>query len=233
MSFFQRPSPQEIPLPQRSATIPYEVVQNTLQFQLNYMKSVRLLRWSGPVLSFSTRSNYAYLTCHHYPDIPSFRRDNRLQSTSAQTQRLSLIEDDPDSPLTRLPSPSLSRARASARLNALHARLSLSPRLPLETLARCLVHPSADLNPHFNNASLAVLGQDILGYYLMSLSQITHRSRLLCYDGLLWSQNFGRHSARMGCRDCSSPWWRSRSCFITILSTRSWERCYQQHRHTS
>jgi dsRNA-specific ribonuclease len=43
--------------------------------------------------------------------------------------------------------------------------LSLPPRFPLSTLARTLVHPSADANPHFNNASLSILGRHLLGYY--------------------------------------------------------------------
>jgi len=54
---------------------------------------------------------------------------------------------------------------SSPNLAALHARLSLPPRLPLETLARCLKDPSADPHPHYNNASLSLLGYDILGYY--------------------------------------------------------------------
>ena len=64
-----------------------------------------------------------------------------------------------------MPSPPPSRASSSAKLAALHARLSLSPRIPLGTLARCLVDASADINPHFNNASLAILGGDLFGYY--------------------------------------------------------------------
>lgn len=41
----------------------------------------------------------------------------------------------------------------------------LPPRLPLETLARCLVDRSADANAHFNNTSLSTLGADLLGLY--------------------------------------------------------------------
>lgn len=67
--------------------------------------------------------------------------------------------------LLKLPSPPLSAARTSAKLSALHARLSLPSTLPPETLARCLVDPSADASPRFNNASLAVLGHDLLSYY--------------------------------------------------------------------
>jgi dsRNA-specific ribonuclease len=64
-----------------------------------------------------------------------------------------------------LPSPPVSSARKSARLAALHARLALPQKLPLETLARCLVDASADSHPKFNNASLATLGGDLLSYY--------------------------------------------------------------------
>ncbi|KAI6787165.1 hypothetical protein D0861_08665 [Hortaea werneckii] len=61
--------------------------------------------------------------------------------------------------------PSHLRATQSAKLSALHARLSLPSKLPLQTLARCLIDPSADPRPAYNNASLAILGQDLLGYY--------------------------------------------------------------------
>ena len=53
----------------------------------------------------------------------------------------------------------------SAKLAALHSRLSLPSRLPLETLARTLVDASADNSPAFNNQAFARLGHDILGYY--------------------------------------------------------------------
>ncbi|KAI4719769.1 ribonuclease III [Aureobasidium sp. EXF-10727] len=55
--------------------------------------------------------------------------------------------------------------RSSPKLVALHARLSLPPRFPVQSLARCLVHPSAEPNPQKNNAPLAVIGQDLLAYY--------------------------------------------------------------------
>ncbi|KAL8631385.1 hypothetical protein Q9189_002895 [Teloschistes chrysophthalmus] len=67
--------------------------------------------------------------------------------------------------LRALPSPPLEEARSSAKLAALHARLALTPRLPIETLARCLVDVTADPNPDFNNTSLAHLGRDLYGYY--------------------------------------------------------------------
>jgi dsRNA-specific ribonuclease len=68
-------------------------------------------------------------------------------------------------PLEQLPSPHPQAAESSIKLHALRSRLSLPPRFPLPALARTLVHPSADPNPHFNNASLSILGRHLLGYY--------------------------------------------------------------------
>lgn len=67
--------------------------------------------------------------------------------------------------LSTLPSPPPSLAASSAKLCALYARLSLPPRFPVETLARCLVDPSADPDSAFNNEALAKFGADILGYH--------------------------------------------------------------------
>ncbi|KAL8937174.1 MAG: hypothetical protein Q9211_003822 [Gyalolechia sp. 1 TL-2023] len=79
-------------------------------------------------------------------------------------------EDMPDhlqkeARLRALPSPPLSEARSSAKLAALHSRLILSPRFPIETLARCLVDETADRNPDFNNKSLSIFGGELYGYY--------------------------------------------------------------------
>lgn len=53
----------------------------------------------------------------------------------------------------------------SPKVFALHSRLALPKKLPLETLSRTLMDASADPHPSFNNASLAVLGHDLLAYY--------------------------------------------------------------------
>ncbi|ETI20264.1 hypothetical protein G647_08298 [Cladophialophora carrionii CBS 160.54] len=128
------------------------------------MKRLRLLRWSGSVLSPRTR-----------PDIlPSpFSRIRRFQATAAVPAG---AEDDfvspttdgpylPEETLMKLPSPPVTAARTSAKLAALHARLSLPSRFPLETLARTLVDESADTSIRFNNKPFALLGNDLLGYY--------------------------------------------------------------------
>ena len=70
------------------------------------------------------------------------------------------------SPPHLLPSPHPSAAERSIRLYALRSRLILPPRFPLPVLARTLVHPSADANAAFNNASLSILGRQLLSYYV-------------------------------------------------------------------
>ncbi|CAK7198536.1 54S ribosomal protein L3 mitochondrial [Sporothrix eucalyptigena] len=75
-----------------------------------------------------------------------------------------LFPDAANSPA--YPSPLPERAQQSAKLAALHARLALSPRLPLETLARALVDTSADPNARFNNANLAYVGSTLIHYHV-------------------------------------------------------------------
>ncbi|KAI0813921.1 ribonuclease III [Xylaria sp. FL0064] len=70
-----------------------------------------------------------------------------------------------DSPRRSLPSPHPDRALRSAKLAALHARLSLSSKIPHQVLARALVDPSADAHPRFNNANLAFVGASLLQYH--------------------------------------------------------------------
>ncbi|KAK5112241.1 hypothetical protein LTR62_004402 [Meristemomyces frigidus] len=77
-----------------------------------------------------------------------------------------LFEDDVSvRPRPPLYAPSYKKSLHSAKLAALHSRLSLPSKLPLPTLARCLIDPSADPRPGYNNAPFSVLGQDLLGYH--------------------------------------------------------------------
>jgi len=121
------------------------------------MKRLRLLRWSGSVLSPRTRPDYLQLPFH---TIRRCQATATIPSDPIEEPRY-LSEDD----LLQLPSPPVTAAKTSAKLAALHARLSLPSRLPLETLARTLVDHSADPSPRFNNKPFAVLGNDLLGYY--------------------------------------------------------------------
>ena len=133
------------------------------------MKGLNLLRWSGSVLSPRTRP---CCFIHKYQYLYRAQPFNLLRLQSSAAVPIPTISEPEDNielqdPIdnVRLPSPLPSRAQSSARLSALHARLVLPPRLPLQTLARCLVDLSADPNPNFNNGSLSLLGYDLLGYY--------------------------------------------------------------------
>ena len=92
-----------------------------------------------------------------------------------------------------LPSPHPYEALNSTKLSALRARLSLPQRFPLQTLARTLVHPSADPDPNFNNGSMSILGANLLGYYTTE--------HLLCnYPRLPTSVVFAAQNAYTGSR---------------------------------
>lgn len=86
-----------------------------------------------------------------------------LSSTSSHQPKLSRKRQLQS--LETIPSPHPKAADSSIKLHALRSRLSLPPRFPLQALARTLVHPSADPDPQFNNASLSILGRQLLGYY--------------------------------------------------------------------
>jgi dsRNA-specific ribonuclease len=98
------------------------------------------------------------------PDDGELELEIAANSGAASTSK-SRPARHPPLPLESLPSPHPHAAERSTKLNALRSRLSLPPRFPLQALARTLVHPSADANPAFNNASLSILGRHLLGYY--------------------------------------------------------------------
>ncbi|KAK4210411.1 ribonuclease III domain-containing protein [Rhypophila decipiens] len=139
------------------------------------MKRLRLDRWTGQLLvarpPTSTPLRYAR------PGAVCARLAPRRQQSTAIATQLSTSSDGfdydrfpPLEPLpptaTSLPSPTPDRALKSARLAALHARLSLPEKLPLQTLARTLVDSSADENPQFNNSNLAFVGQTLINYHV-------------------------------------------------------------------
>lgn len=129
------------------------------------MKRLRLERWGGQLLH--ARSGALASPCRQ-PLANSIRR--RQESTAAAAAAShNIVNDLPtiEEPSGPLPSPSPQRAAQSAKLAALHARLSLSKKIPLETLARALIVPSADTHPNFNNENLATLGRSILNYHVL------------------------------------------------------------------
>ncbi len=133
------------------------------------MKGVRLLRWSCQLLSARRRpcclQNQRTLSIRLQPTEARLAHSQALQENTIPSYHQEEEASLPQADLTALPSPPPEAALKSAKLSALHARLALPSRLPLQTLARTLVDPSADPSPDFNNASLASLGNDLLGYY--------------------------------------------------------------------
>jgi dsRNA-specific ribonuclease len=123
----------------------------------------------------------------------------RLYSTQAVEQfeePSATVEDSTQVDLTEFPSPPPSAALHSAKLSALYSRLALPHTLPLQTLARCLVHRTADTDSRFNNSSLAVLGADLLGYYTAE--------HLLChYPRLPMAVLFAAQDAYVGPKACA------------------------------
>ncbi|RYP76416.1 hypothetical protein DL771_001855 [Monosporascus sp. 5C6A] len=105
----------------------------------------------------------------HPPSLYSPNQSQiRHQSAAATAEVVHEDAAPPSIPDIRnlpLPSPHPDRALRSAKLAALHARLSLSSKIPLQTLARTLVDPSADAHPRFNNANLAYVGSALLQYH--------------------------------------------------------------------
>ncbi|KAH8585578.1 ribonuclease III domain-containing protein [Bisporella sp. PMI_857] len=125
------------------------------------MKRLRLERWSGQLLSARTRP----CCLRQWKQVEAFG-NRRLQSSQAASKNNFEDLEADLTPNPNHPSPYPAAALRSAKLAALHARLSLPQKLPLQTLARTLVDPSADPSPDFNNASLALVGGPIMSYYV-------------------------------------------------------------------
>ncbi|KAL9114476.1 MAG: hypothetical protein Q9227_001557 [Pyrenula ochraceoflavens] len=126
------------------------------------MRRLRQQIWRGSVLFL--RGGFQFLPFGEnqvlkLPSIPTIIT-RKLSQTSSPRQRTKRKIDT-----SQHPSPPLHAAQRSAKLAALHARLSLPSRLPLQTLARSLIDPTADPSPLFNNLHLSVLGKDLLSYY--------------------------------------------------------------------
>ncbi|KAI9816227.1 MAG: hypothetical protein M1827_001828 [Pycnora praestabilis] len=144
------------------------------------LKRLRLEGWTGQLLSPRTRP-----CCLRYQRALNARPRSTNSAVAqaddgiSETTSISSFSrnQSPQIPLTQLPSPTPEAALNSAKLSALHSRLSLPERVPLQTFARTLVDPSADPNPTFNNGSLSILGGDLLGYYT-SEYLISHYPRL-------------------------------------------------------
>ncbi|TPX10513.1 uncharacterized protein E0L32_008563 [Thyridium curvatum] len=136
------------------------------------MKRIRVQRWSGQLLS--APSAPASCVCLASQRLQaSIRRHQSTTATSTPTLHDGAHDSHalsglPDSSITQsaYPSPLPEKALSSAKLAALHARLALSQKIPLQTLARTLVDTSADQSPQFNNSNLALLGNNLINYHV-------------------------------------------------------------------
>lgn len=154
------------------------------------MKRLRLERWSGQLTQAGAQAR-----CRHAPSLAARHArpqpalvQARLQSTTTATQSetsapppstsapAAAAPRSVDPPVADLessrspyPSPLPDAALNSAKLAALHARLCLPTKIPLQTLARTLVDHSADENPAFNNSGLSYLGSTIINYHTTEL----------------------------------------------------------------
>ncbi|OTA63668.1 54S ribosomal protein L3 [Hypoxylon sp. EC38] len=140
------------------------------------MKRIRLDRLSSQLLSTAPPRPASNSTRICRPTRTSRLQtplycQTRWQATASEAvlEDLKYEEPPPEEPTESrrisLPSPPPERAVYSAKLAALHARLSLSSKIPLQTLARALIDPSADAHPRYNNANLAFVGAALLQYH--------------------------------------------------------------------
>ncbi|KAF4587534.1 mitochondrial 54S ribosomal protein YmL3 [Ophiocordyceps camponoti-floridani] len=123
------------------------------------MKRLRLARWSGPALH--ARPGATLFAVRGSP----FLQTKRCQHEAAAQRNP--VDENTVPAIQSLPSPPPSRAASSAKLAALHARLSLSDKIPIQTLARVLISPTADPNPAYNNSTLSCLGSCIINYHVL------------------------------------------------------------------
>ncbi|KAK2748070.1 hypothetical protein FQN55_004621 [Onygenales sp. PD_40] len=135
------------------------------------MKRLQLLRWSGSVLSPRIQPTIRRSAAPQQLFFTAIRQQSAAFSSAVASQETEFQdEDDSSAPPTTSrpnlpPSPDVEASLTCPKLAAIHARLALPKRLPLQTLARTLVDESADPSPQFNNKSLSILGGDLLTYY--------------------------------------------------------------------
>ncbi|KAG6038744.1 hypothetical protein E4U41_003771 [Claviceps citrina] len=139
------------------------------------MKRLRASHWSCRQLSqapsgvscLSVRKSFLpSVRCQSSAAVaPDLGADDLLTGDETQPTSRSSLPSLPSRP--PLPSPPPERSLESAKLAALHARLALSTKIPLQTIARALITPSADGNRSFNNSNLAFLGSTIINYHVL------------------------------------------------------------------
>lgn len=157
------------------------------------MKRLRLERWTGHLLSSKARPCCLRQHQQYQINFASTRSQSTSPAVETIENNIDIPSDNSSSKIEvrSLPSPPPEAALSSAKLAALHARLSLPKKLPLQTLSRTLIDRSADPSSNFNNASLAQVGSSLLSYHVSEW--------LLCtYPRLPMSVLFSAMSAYIG-----------------------------------
>ncbi|KAG9238981.1 ribonuclease III domain-containing protein [Amylocarpus encephaloides] len=154
------------------------------------IKGLRLERWSGQLLAaprhrsrapccirqqqqYLASSTTRSISASHavrYSAVP--KQDEFVDEDAEDGLELPLEEEHQPKPPTSTAPTKL--PTESTKLAALHARLGLPKKLPLQTLARTLIDPSADSNPDFNNAQLSQLGGSIISYHISEWLLVTY-----------------------------------------------------------
>jgi dsRNA-specific ribonuclease len=131
------------------------------------MKRLRLERWTVQLLSPRTRPCCLRQQQQHQ-SLPSIRSQSSLAAMDLTYEDGESIEEPSSSDRDPIsyPPPRPDQAFSSGKLAALHARLSLPKKLPLQTMARTLIDPSANSEVRLNNASLAQVGGSIMSYHV-------------------------------------------------------------------
>ncbi|KAK1766841.1 ribonuclease III [Phialemonium atrogriseum] len=143
------------------------------------MKRLRFEKWSGQLLGARPGAASASASCSKPFRTHHLFSSQRSQWTLAAAEtphgeggeesashRFPPLDPGSAGLTATFPSPPPERALSSAKLAALHARLALSEKIPLQTLARALIDATADENPRFNNSNLSFLGQTLINYHI-------------------------------------------------------------------
>jgi dsRNA-specific ribonuclease len=132
------------------------------------MKRLRLERWTGHLLSSKARPCCLRQHQQYQMSFASTRPQSTSPAVETIENNIDILSDNTPSEIEirSIPSPPPEAALSSAKLSALHARLSLPKKLPLQTLSRTLIDRSADSSSNFNNASLAQVGSSLLSYHV-------------------------------------------------------------------
>jgi dsRNA-specific ribonuclease len=171
---------------------------------LYQMKRLRVSTWSGQALASRCAGS----------SIPR-QSLSRATAIRCQSSAVDAIEDTTTAdnlaqPDISYPRPTRGRAGTSPKLAALHARLYLSDSVPVQTLSRTLITPSANPDAASNNSSLAVLGSSIINFHVLEhlVCKWPRLPMAILYEalrGYAGNQSLFRVAERWGVESAAAP----------------------------